>query len=371
MRQFRLCVLLSVISLSQCSSKCAESSPYFTCNGATVIVIDGTHHMRSYTEVDKEISYIENHVIPRLGLGKDFKAAFMLSGTRDHEKWERKYASSPKEACSELQSLDDVARKNSLGKESLKKILQRIVNEHFEFHHPFIFFSKSDDKDEISEAAEYARMYVRNEITVVALGGKASAWRNFPAVSVFAIEVDNLDSSKNLSYCIAERTCSITNESSKCAESSPYCNCNGATVIVIDGTHHMHSYTEIDKEISYIENHVIPRLGLGKDFKAAFMLSGTRDHEKILQRIVNEHFEFHHPLILFSKSDDKDEISEAAEYARMYVRNEITVVALSGKASAWRNFPAVSVFAIEVGNLDSSKNLGYCIAERTCSITNE
>lgn len=69
--------------------------------------------------------------------------------------------------------------------------------------------SKFRDEDEISEAAEFARNHVRNPITVVVLSGDAHPWRKFPAVSIFAVDVDHLDHSPHLDYCLAERSCSI------------------------------------------------------------------------------------------------------------------------------------------------------------------
>ncbi|CAJ0599112.1 unnamed protein product [Cylicocyclus nassatus] len=131
----------------------------------------------SMRNLNVEISYIETHLVPRFGLDKYFGIAFMLTGASDAEKWDRKYANFYEEACSQLQSLDDLARRKALGKESLKKIMQRITD-HYDFRHPVILFSKAElrmtlssdilysfsDEDEISDAAEYARKYWKSTI---------------------------------------------------------------------------------------------------------------------------------------------------------------------------------------------------------------
>ncbi|KHJ93329.1 hypothetical protein OESDEN_06769 [Oesophagostomum dentatum] len=143
MRLLHLFGLLPLLPLFCGANKCSESSPYFTCHGASVIVIDGTHHMRSHDEIKKEFEYIENHIVSHLGLDKEYEVAFMVSGVCDKDKWEHKYVCSHKEACSELESLYDLAYKHGLEKETLKKIMQQI-SEHYDHKHPVILFSKSE-----------------------------------------------------------------------------------------------------------------------------------------------------------------------------------------------------------------------------------
>ncbi|KAK6043347.1 von Willebrand factor type A domain protein, partial [Cooperia oncophora] len=90
-------------------------------------------------------------------------------------------------------------------------VLQR-VGYKYEYYETVILFSKSEDEDEISEAAEYVRKHLKIPITVVALGGNTRPWRDFPAVSVFAVDVDEICHSSHLDYCIAERSCAISHE---------------------------------------------------------------------------------------------------------------------------------------------------------------
>ncbi|RCN42073.1 hypothetical protein ANCCAN_11943 [Ancylostoma caninum] len=135
----------------------------------------------------------------------------MLSGVCDNGRAEERFVDSHKEACSELESLQDLADKKGLQKESLKKVLEHLAS-HYGHDHPVILFSRSDDDDEISEAAEYAHKHLRNDITVVALSGREKPWRKFPAISVYPVDVSDLDASDGLDYCIAERSCAIANE---------------------------------------------------------------------------------------------------------------------------------------------------------------
>ncbi|KAK6742244.1 hypothetical protein RB195_009858 [Necator americanus] len=212
MQLTHLLVILGVLSFCRSDKKCTSPSPYFSCRGTVVIIIDGTHHMQSHGQIKKEISYIENVVVPRLGIAKEFKVAFMLSGVGDNYEARTKYACSHKEACSELESMQCIADKKGLQKENLRKILDHMYW-NYDHGHAVILFSRSEDEDEISEAAEYARKYLtRDEITVVALSGNVHPWKRFPAVSVYAVDVTALDDSNHLDYCIAERSCILTGQ---------------------------------------------------------------------------------------------------------------------------------------------------------------
>ncbi|KAL6726370.1 hypothetical protein Aduo_008348 [Ancylostoma duodenale] len=121
MRLLRSLGLLGTFVFYRSEAKCIAPSPYFQCHGATVIVVDGTHHMHSHDPIRKEISYLQHHLVPRLGLRREFEVAFMLSGVSDNGRAEERFVCSHKEACSELESLQDLADKKGLQKESLKK----------------------------------------------------------------------------------------------------------------------------------------------------------------------------------------------------------------------------------------------------------
>ncbi|VDO59991.1 unnamed protein product [Haemonchus placei] len=182
------------------------------------------------------MTFVRDRLTPRMDIEHDFKVAFLLTGFPYQGHSEGRFVSCHKDACEELDAIEKLAekegfRKESLKnchkdaceeldaieklaekegfrKESLKKVLERVAAK-YEHEESLILFSRSEDENEISEAGDYARKYLRIAITVVALGGDAHPWRHFPAESVFPVCIDKLNQSPHLAYCLAERSCAI------------------------------------------------------------------------------------------------------------------------------------------------------------------
>nr|CDJ90542.1 von Willebrand factor and C-type lectin domain containing protein [Haemonchus contortus] len=213
MRLQRLLGLIAVCFITSASSDSSKSEcdvlpPYFRCNGAAVVIIDGTPHIGSFHDFQKEMTFVRDRLTPRIDFEHDFKVAYLLTGFPYQGHSEDRFVSCHKEACEELDAIEKLAEKEGFRKESLKKVLQRVAAK-YEHEESLILFSKSEDEIEISDAGDYARKYLRIAITVVALSGDAHPWRHFPAESVFPVCIDKLNQSPHLAYCLAERSCAI------------------------------------------------------------------------------------------------------------------------------------------------------------------
>ncbi|VDL74876.1 unnamed protein product [Nippostrongylus brasiliensis] len=145
---------------------CHVLSPFFSCSGGLVIILDGTQRVHSDHDFNKEISFIRDRLVPRLDLEQhQFSVAFMMSGVPNREAEVGKYVSTHQDACHEL-----------------------------------------DDMEKLGEKQGFHQEYL--------VDGHASPWtRHFPPGSVFAVKIDDLeDHSGRLDYCLAERSCLIYNQ---------------------------------------------------------------------------------------------------------------------------------------------------------------
>ncbi|KAK5982079.1 hypothetical protein GCK32_006689 [Trichostrongylus colubriformis] len=214
---------LAPVYCGQCSisdADCHVLSPYFRCTGAVVIVIDATRHMHSLHDFQEELAFVRDRVTSRLDIEYSFKVAFLLTGYTSYGHSDGRFVSSHMEACEELDALEKLAIRDGLQKESLKRVLERVAAK-YEHEDAVILFSRSEDEDEISDAADYVKKHLRKAITIVALSGNAHPWRHFPAESVFAVDVDELNHSSHLDYCIAERSCAIFRDCDPGGEVNP------------------------------------------------------------------------------------------------------------------------------------------------------
>ncbi|WKY00178.1 hypothetical protein Q1695_014774 [Nippostrongylus brasiliensis] len=196
------------------NADCHVLSPFFSCSGGLVIILDGTQRVHSDHDFNKEISFIRDRLVPRLDLEQhQFSVAFMMSGVPNREAEVGKYVSTHQDACHELDDMEKLGEKQGFHQEYLVDTLKHYYG-YYNWLNPIILFSKTDDEKEIAEAADFAQKHMRNPISIVALSGHASPWtRHFPPGSVFAVKIDDLeDHSGRLDYCLAERSCLIYNQ---------------------------------------------------------------------------------------------------------------------------------------------------------------